>query len=139
MDFEIGQLCSSLSCGNILPSICPPAPVAEFMSAKHRTCSPNPEGPGALRGAHPAPPPSSPQLGPVQHPAASFPLQDQSVLPPKLCVCICNPAGVIVFQRNNHSFGGCCSTSEEANLLKTYLGCAALAKGHLCSSLSLLM
>lgn len=39
---------------------------------KHGPCSPSPEGPGALRGACPAAPASS-QLGPVQHPAASFP------------------------------------------------------------------
>lgn len=124
MDFEIGQLCSPLSCGKILPSVCLPTRVAGFMSAKHRPCSPSLEGPGALTGAYPAPPASSPQLGPVQHPAASFPLQDQAVLPPKLCVCICNPAGAVVFQRNNHPFGRCCSVSQEANFLTNCLRCA---------------
>lgn len=86
---------------------------------------------GALKGACPAPPASS-QLGPVQHPAVSFPLQDQSVLPPKLCVCICNPAGVVYFRGIIILLVG--AISQEANFLEICLGCAPLAKGHLSSS-----
>lgn len=129
MDFEIGQLCGPLSYGKILPPICLPARVAGLMSAKHRPRSPSLKG--ALRGACPASPASS-QLGPVQHPAVSFPLQDQSVLPPKLRVCICNPAGVVYFKGIIILLVG--AISQEANFLEICLGCAPLAKGHLSSS-----
>lgn len=129
MDFETGQLCGPLSCGKILPSVCLPAPVAGLMSAKAWTMFSQPRGARSSERSLP----SSTCLftaWPCTAPCCFLPLQDQSLLPPKLCVCICNPAGVVLFQRNNHSSGGCCSISQGANFLKT-----CLAKRHLSSSL----
>lgn len=122
MDFEIGQLCGPLSYGKVLPSVCLPAPVAGLVSAKHRPRSPSLKGPGALRGASPAPPASS-QLGPVQHPSSCrislfFPQNSVSVFVTQLEWLYFK--GIIILLVG--------AISQEANFLEICLGCAPLAR-----------